>query len=115
MSFVDSSAFKPTPNFRARRKRALVRVQLYNARNELQDVMVINISSTGIRATARMTPPEKDEVITVHLPDSTQLWGIVRWVDGKEFGVEFDVTSPLADFGQGGSREPPMPRFITSG
>ena len=114
MTFIDSAAFRETPNFRARRKRALVRVQLFNANNVLQDVMVVNISSTGIRATARVSAPEKDEVISVHLPDGTELWGIVRWVEGRDFGVEFDVSSPVADFASDKSSPVQAPRFLSS-
>jgi len=114
MAFIDSAAFRETPNFRARRRRALVRVQLFNAQNVLQDVMVVNISSTGIRATARIKAPDKDEVISVHLPDGTELWGIVRWVSGRDFGVEFDVSSPIADFGTDKTSPMQAPRFLNS-
>ena len=92
-----TSAFKPTPNFRAQRRRTLVKVQIRNSRNELQDIMVQNISSTGLRATARCTPPDIEEVVIVELPDSNNLWGLVRWVDGNQFGVEFDVSSSEVD------------------
>ena len=92
-----TSVFKPTPNFRARRRRTLVKVQLRNSRNEVQDIMVQDISSTGLRATARSTPPNIDEVVNVQLPDSNVLWGLVRWVEGNQFGVEFDVSSSQVD------------------
>lgn len=98
MTFVDKSVFRQTPNFRARRRRTLVKVQFRNSRNELQDIMVQDISSAGMRATARIAPPDVDEVITVQLPDSNVLWGIVRWVEGNQFGVEFDVSSSPVDF-----------------
>ena len=107
-------AFQPTPNFRAVRRRALIRVQLFNAANELQDVMVQNISSTGMRVVARLDPPAHNEVVTVHLPDSTALWGVVRWVKDKEFGVEFDVSSKVSDYGTAQSPASVPARFLTS-
>ena len=59
--------------------------------------MVQDISSSGLRATARSAPPNLDEVVTVQLPDSNALWGLVRWVEGNQFGVEFDVSSSQMD------------------
>lgn len=97
MTSVDKSSFRPTPNLRARRRRTLVKVELHNAQNELQDIMVQDVSSTGLRATARNAPPQQDEMVTVKLPDSKVLWGLVRWVDGKQFGVEFDVSASPVD------------------
>ncbi|MCB2060167.1 MAG: PilZ domain-containing protein [Novosphingobium sp.] len=97
MRSVDKSSFRPTPNLRARRRRTLVKVELHNSRNELQDIMVQDVSFTGLRATARNTPPQPDEMVTVRMPDSQVLWGLVRWVDGNQFGVEFDVSSSPAN------------------
>ena len=96
--------FQPTPVFRETRRSRLVKLTLRNARGELLDIMVRNVSARGLNAAARGEPPQPNEVITVHLPDGGEHWGIVRWVDGNLFGVEFDVTA-----GDGGDRSP-LPR-----
>ena len=93
MALVDKALFKPTPAFRARRKRVMVRVWVHGPGGLSQDVMVRNISATGMSAVARAAPPAPDDIVQVTLPDSTALWGLVRWVEGKAFGVEFDPAS----------------------
>ena len=92
MSVADKRSFQPTPNFRSKRQPKLVKLELYNAQNEKQEIMVRNISATGLSAAARSTPPGVNEVVTVKLPNQADLWGLVRWVDGRLFGVEFDVS-----------------------
>ena len=93
MTLVDKSQFVPTPVFRARRKRVVVRVQVEGAPGDSQDAMVRDISATGMSAVARVSPPASDDLVSIALPDGSSLWGIVRWVDGKAFGVEFDKSS----------------------
>lgn len=93
MTLVDKSLFKATPTFRARRKRVLARVQLHGGDGTAQDVMVRDISATGMSAVARTAPPAADEIVTVTLPDGSCVWGLVRWVEGQAFGVEFDASS----------------------
>jgi hypothetical protein len=93
MTIVDKSLFKPTPTFRARRKRVMARVQLHDAEGTAQDVMVRDISATGMSAVARSGAPDAQEIVTVTLPDGSSVWGMVRWVEGKAFGVEFDASS----------------------
>lgn len=93
MTIVDKACFQPTPHFRARRKRVLVRVELRGSAGEAQDVMVRDISPAGMSAVARIAPPAAHELVTVTLPDGSTLWGMVRWTEGKAFGVEFDASS----------------------
>jgi len=93
MTLIDKSQFKPTPTFRARRKRVVARVQLHDADGTAQDVMVQDISASGMSAVARANPPQVQDIVTVSLPDGSAIWGVVRWVDGRAFGVEFDASS----------------------
>ena len=93
MTLADPSAFIPTPVFRARRRRALLRVRLEDGAGQLCEAMVQDISATGLRAVARLAAPAEGEVLTLHLPDGRALWGLVRWVNGKQFGVEFDTAT----------------------
>ncbi|WP_298196169.1 PilZ domain-containing protein [Novosphingobium sp.] len=96
MTLVDKSRFVPTPVFRARRKRVVVRVRVEGAPGESQDAMVRDISAAGMSAVARVAPPAANDLVTIALPDGSTLWGIVRWVEGKAFGVEFDKGSHAA-------------------
>ena len=93
MTLIDKSLFKPTPTFRARRMRVMVRVQVEGTCGNAQDAMVRDISPAGMSAVARISAPAVDDVVSVMLPDCTRLWGIVRWTEGKAFGVEFDPSS----------------------
>ena len=93
MTIIDKSRFQPTPHFRAKRKRVMVRVELRDARDTAQDVMVRDISASGMSAVAQQAPPGADELVTVTLPDGSTVWGMVRWAEGKAFGVEFDASS----------------------
>lgn len=93
MTLVDKALFRPTPRFRARRKQVLVRVRFSGGTEPAEDAIVRDISATGMSATACGRAPDPDEVVNVTLPDGTNLWGLVRWAEGKSFGVEFDPTS----------------------
>lgn len=97
MSVVDKKAFRPTPVFRESRNRRLTRVCLTNAADEVQDIMVRDLSSRGLSATASRVPPGAGEIVSMLLPDDRLFWGIVRWVDGAQFGIEFDVSSGNAE------------------
>ena len=88
--------FQPTPIYRARRRRTLVRVQIDNSAGAQIEAIVEDISASGIRAIARTGPPGQGEMVTLHLPDGRALWGLVRWVDGRAFGVECDTSAEPA-------------------
>ncbi|MBU6268816.1 MAG: PilZ domain-containing protein [Sphingomonadales bacterium] len=60
----------------------------------VQDIMVRDFSDKGVSAATRGPAPALNEVVTILLPDNRALWGIVRWVEGNLFGVEFDVNTP---------------------
>ena len=93
MTLVDKALFRPTPAFRARRKRVLARIRVEGGEGAVQDAMVRDISAAGMSATARTLAPAPGEVVSVGLPDGSCLWGVVRWREGKAFGVEFDPAS----------------------
>jgi uncharacterized protein (UPF0248 family) len=93
MTLIDKALFRPTPIFRARRKRVLVRVQVRGAQDEPREAMVRDISATGMSAVARGKAPPAEEIVSVTLPDGSVLWGMVRWSEAAAFGVEFDPAS----------------------
>jgi len=94
MGVVRPGEFRATPVYRASRKPGLTRLMLVAGDGVVQDIMVRDFSSKGFSAAARGAPPAANEVVTVLLPDDRALWGIVRWVKGNVFGVEFDVNTP---------------------
>lgn len=88
---MDTSRFKATPIPRERRRSQLARFVLYDARGETIEVIVRNISSRGLSAVAAANPPAINEIVRAKLDDGRELWGLVRWTDGRLFGVEFDT------------------------
>ncbi|MFC3173828.1 PilZ domain-containing protein [Novosphingobium bradum] len=93
MTLVDKSLFTATPVFRARRRKLTVRVQVAGGTGAALDAIARDVSPQGMSAIAQGSPPPAGEVITVALPDGSSLWGVVRWAEGKAFGVEFDPGS----------------------
>lgn len=85
--------FRPTPVFREARRQRLGRVTLRDGHDREIQAMVRDVSSRGFSAAARGAPPALDEVVSLHLPDGGEMWGIVRWAEGNVFGVEFDTSS----------------------
>lgn len=88
-----AGVFRPTPVFREARRQRLARVTLRDGHAREVQAMVRDVSSRGFSALAQGHVPDPDEVVSVCLPDGTELWGVVRWVDGNRFGVEFDTSS----------------------
>lgn len=93
MTLVDKSLFTATPVFRARRRKLTVKVQVAGGGGPAQEAMAQDVSPQGMRAIARIAAPPAGELVAVALPDGTSLWGVVRWAEGKAFGVEFDTGS----------------------
>jgi len=95
MTLIDKALFRPTPIFRARRRRVLVCVQIEGGEGEPREAMVRDISATGMSAVARGKAPPANELVAITLPDGTVLRGMVRWSEAAAFGVEF-APSPQA-------------------
>lgn len=93
MVLVDKSLFTPTPVFRARRRKLTVRVRVAGGDGPAQEALARDVSPQGMSAIAHKAAPPAGEVVSVALPDGSSLWGVVRWSEGKAFGVEFDPAS----------------------
>ncbi|HET9628996.1 MAG TPA: PilZ domain-containing protein [Novosphingobium sp.] len=100
MTLVDKSLFTATPVFRARRRKLTVRVRVAGGQIPDQDAIARDVSPQGMSAIARIAAPPAGEVVAVALPDGSSLWGVVRWAEGKAFGVEFDPASHEAPVGR---------------
>jgi len=83
--------FQPTPILRPRRRIALRHVRLKDADGVVIDAMLQDISANGLRGICRSGSIAPHDVVTLELPDSRSVWGVVRWTDGAMFGVEFDT------------------------
>jgi len=93
MTLIDKSLFTATPVFRARRRRITVRLRVAGGVGPAQEAIARDVSAQGMSAIAQGGPPPVGEVVSVALPDGSSLWGVVRWAEGKAFGVEFDPAS----------------------
>ena len=91
MTVVPKEAFRPTPNFRAQRSRGLARVSMIDAAGDERPVMVGDVSARGLSATAHGPAPALGAMVAICLPGGRMAWGVVRWVEGVRFGVEFDT------------------------
>nr|WP_314467670.1 histidine kinase [uncultured Novosphingobium sp.] len=88
---MDDPHFRPTPILRERRRGRCAHVTLMDSQGRPIDVIVRNVSSRGLSAAAAGQPPACNEVVRAAMDDGRELWGLVRWVDGNLFGVEFDI------------------------
>jgi hypothetical protein len=93
MPIASKERFRPTPNFRERRRRGMALVKMVDSAGHHRQIMVCDVSAKGISAAAQGTPPAPDEMVCIHLPDGRSAWGLVRWVRRNLFGVEFAVTA----------------------
>jgi len=91
---VDKSRFRPTPVLRPRRRKMLARVLLVDGHGQSHQVVVENVSSSGVQVLATATPPAIGATVTLHLSAEQQMWGVVRWSEGLRFGVEVDAAAP---------------------
>lgn len=97
MTTVDKSRFRATPVLRPRRRKLMARVRLVNGTGLAQDVVVENVSAQGVQVILSGTAPELGEMVSLELPESQTLWGVVRWIDGIRFGIEMDTTATPPD------------------
>lgn len=76
---------------RESRERRLIRAEMCSDRLAAHDILIRNVSSWGLGATSRgALPPIPDEQVSIRLPDGQIVTGVVRWNDGKVFGVQLD-------------------------
>ena len=86
-----TNAFRPTPNFRARRRRGLVRAAMIDGEGRERTIIVQDASAQGVSATVQGPAPQPGALVAICLPDGRMAWGLVRWAEGHRFGVEFDA------------------------
>lgn len=87
MSFMDRELLSGTPQREDRRAR-LVRGSLRLANGTVIAILVRNFSERGLGLTCKGKPPLRGEAVTITLPGSSDLQGVVRWSRENGFGVE---------------------------
>ena len=80
----------PDQIVRAQRQPRIVRARFVHRDGEVQDIVIRNISETGLGASARGPAPVRGERILVVLPGEQEVTGIVRWFGGHTFGMLLD-------------------------
>lgn len=77
------------------RQPRIIRARLIHRDGEEQEIVIRNVSETGIGASARGPAPVRGERITIILPGGQEAKGLVRWFSGRTFGMELESTLDL--------------------
>lgn len=73
------------------RQPRIIRAQMLHRDGEQQDIVIRNISDSGIGASAREPAPVRGERIAIILPGGQEVKGIVRWFSARTFGMQVDT------------------------
>lgn len=90
---------------REQRQPRIIRARLIHRDGEVQDIVIRNVSPTGLGASARGPAPVRGEHILVVLPGEQEVTGIVRWYGGHTFGMQLDQPLDLAALGRALQRQ----------
>jgi hypothetical protein len=104
MSFMNREPLSGTL-LREQRRARLVRATLRFSSGTEVPVMVRNLSERGLGLSCRTAPPARGEAVTIVLPGSGDLAGVVRWTRDTTFGVELTGKVDLADVATALQRE----------
>ncbi len=80
---------------RETRERRLLRGVMRTERLPAFEVVIRNISASGLCATCRDLAPLVGETAEIQLPDGRTVGAVTRWVTGQVFGIAFDVPIDL--------------------
>ncbi len=96
MSFMEDH-FPVDKTVRDTRQPRIVSARLVRRGGDQQDIVIRNISPTGLGARTKAAAPARGEQVTVILPGDQILTGTVRWFTRNAFGLELDTPlSPAA-------------------
>lgn len=87
------------------RQPRIVRARLVHRDGEVQDIVIRNVSATGIGASARGPAPVRGERVMVVLPGEQEVTGMVRWFGGHTFGMQLDAPLDLEALGRALQRQ----------
>lgn len=78
------------PLQRSPRQRRLMRARMVSAGGTARDITIRNLSLMGLGGNFSSMPPEVGEQVTVYFAREVTVTGVLRWVEGKAFGMQFD-------------------------
>ncbi len=87
------------------RQPRIIRARLIHRDGEVQDIVIRNVSHTGLGASARGPAPVRGERVAVVLPGEQEVTGIVRWYGGHTFGMQLDTPLDLEALGRALQRQ----------
>ena len=99
MSFMDRDELSGIAQREQRRAR-LVRGSMRLANGTVMPILVRNLSERGLGVACKTRPPARGDAVTITLPGSPELKGVVRWVREYNMGIALDATvdtNSLAD------------------
>jgi len=80
--------FLPTSEqVRDLRSSRIIRAQLVDRFDLARNIVIWNVSKTGIGASTKGKLPEEGAEVIIKLLESSPIPGTVRWVDGDSFGI----------------------------
>lgn len=90
---------------REQRQPRIIRARLVHRDGEVQDIVIRNVSQTGLGASARGPAPVRGEQVLIVLPGEQEVTGIVRWFGGHTFGMKLDQPLDLEALGRALQRQ----------
>lgn len=104
MSFMEP--VQPTGQItREVRQPRIVRARLLHRDGEIQEIVIRNVSPTGLGASARGPAPVRGERVAIVLPGDQEVTGLVRWFSGHTFGLQLDTPLDLDALGRALQRQ----------
>ena len=89
MSYMGDDIVPAENNVRERRT-TLGRARMSIEALPEQDIIIRNISCSGIGARSLEIAPKEGQPITISLADGFEICGVVSWVKGQSFGMSLD-------------------------
>jgi hypothetical protein len=90
---------------REQRQPRIIRARLVHRDGEVQDIVIRNVSPTGLGASARGPAPVRGEQVLIVLPGEQEVTGVVRWFGGHTFGMQLDQPLDLEALGRALQRQ----------
>ena len=91
MNTTDDDDFDQASPERAVRQSRIFVATMTGERTPEQEIVIRNVSGTGMGGQARGCPPQQGEQVTVTIGSLAPLVGVVAWVRGDRFGLQLST------------------------
>ncbi len=91
MNTADDDDLDPASPERAVRQTRIFVAMMTGERTPEQEIVIRNVSSTGMGGQARECPPQQGEQVTVTMASLGPIVGVVAWVRGDRFGLQLST------------------------